>query len=105
MSDKPPKVQDISGEAVRQLPDQRVEDNAFHLGALRLTFNARKSLTKSSKHLQGVSCILRSPETKHPRRVRQLPDESNRFSNPQECASVNVNSKDEKDKLHKTRPP
>jgi len=29
MSDKPPKVQDISGEAVRQLPGQRVEDNAF----------------------------------------------------------------------------
>jgi hypothetical protein len=45
MSDKPPKVQDISGEAVRQLPGQRVEDNAFHLGrAGRLTFNASKKL-------------------------------------------------------------
>jgi hypothetical protein len=44
MSDKPPKVQDISGEAARQLPDQRVEDNAFHLRVLRLTFNASKKL-------------------------------------------------------------
>jgi hypothetical protein len=94
MSDKPPKVQDISGEAVRQLPDQRVEDNAFHLGALRLTFNASKKLDQFLQTFtKAFPCILRSPETKHPRRVRQLPDESNRFSNPQGCASVNVNSK------------
>ena len=58
MSDKPPKVQDISGEAASFC--HCGQDKAFHLGrAGRLTFNASKKLDQFLPNIyKGVSLHL-----------------------------------------------